>query len=95
MNLIENDPRDIAYVALFLALVWYKDLTPEQALRLVNGNSNLKPANKLTPEIVDKIYKIMKSPNFKNYGNIESKFRVNRYDVYEALQKRQGKVVNH
>lgn len=54
------------------------------------GKSKAKPGIPCTPEKLDKIKKIMQSPNFKNFDNIERKMRINRYDIIEALQKDKG-----
>ena len=46
----------------------------------------------MTPEKLERIKKIMKSPNFKGFNNIEKKMRINRYDIIEALKKeKEGK----
>jgi len=44
----------------------------------------------LTSEKLERIKKIMQSPNFKGFNNIEKKMRINRYDIIEALQKDKG-----
>jgi len=67
--------------------VWYKQITPAEAFRLVLGTSKAKPANPLTPERLEKIKKMMQSPNFKGFDNIERKMRINRYDIIDALVK--------
>ena len=92
--ILEKDPRDINYAALYLAIVWYKQITPEEAFRIVLGKSKAKPGSPLTPEKLERIKKIMQSPNFKNFDNIERRMRINRYDIIEALRKekrREGK----
>lgn len=81
MSITEKDPRDIAYVALYIAQQWYKQLEPEAAIRLAKGRSMAKPGRKLTPEVMEQINKIIESQNFRNFNSIEKKFRINRYDV--------------
>lgn len=87
MGLIENDPRDTSYVALFIAIKWYQEISSDAAIRIANGQSNRKPGNKLTPEILEEIKKIIASPNFSNINSIVRQYRVNKYDVFEALEK--------
>jgi len=86
-EILIKDPRDINYAALYLAIVWYKQITPEEAFRIVLGKSKAKPGSPLTPEKLERIKKIMQSPNFKNFDNIERRMRINRYDIIEALRK--------
>lgn len=85
--MLEKDPRDIGYVALYIAIVWYTQITPEQAFRLALGKSSAKPGVPCTPEKLAIIKQIMQSPNFKNFANIEKKMRINRYDIIEALRE--------
>lgn len=87
MGLIENDPRDTAYVALYIAIKWYQEISSDAAIRIAYGQSNRKPGNKLTPEILEEIKKIIASPNFSNINSIVRQYRVNKYDVFEALEK--------
>jgi hypothetical protein len=83
----EKDPRDIAYAALYLSIIWYKFLDADQAWRIMKGQSCAKPGNKITPKMLGKIVKIMKSPNFKNFKGIEHSFRVDKRDVIEAIRR--------
>ncbi len=83
----EYDPRDIGFIALYAAIVWHKELTPEQAIRLAEGKSGLKPSQKLTPELLEEILKIIRNPNFKRFEAIEGRFRISRYKIFEELKR--------
>ena len=85
--MLEKDPRDIGYVALYIAIAWYTQITPEQSISLALGKSSAKPGVPCTPEKLQIIKRIMRSPNFKNFANIEKKMRINRYDIIEALRE--------
>ena len=90
MGFIENDPRDTGYIALFTAITFYKELSPEQAFRIAEGKSGMKSGNKLTPELFAEINKIIRNPNFKRIENIEQKYRINRHDIFEQLKKQKA-----
>jgi hypothetical protein len=85
MSLIENDPRKTAYIALLIAITWYEQLTPEAALDLVQGQSRRKPGQKLTIGIFAQMKKVIDSPNFYNVNTLVKKYRVNKYEIFEAL----------
>jgi hypothetical protein len=89
MGVNERDPRDIGFIALFRAITWYCDITPEAALRIVAGQSHAKPGIKLTPEALAEIKKIIQSPNHKNINAVVRRFRVNKYEIYKALSGRE------
>ena len=55
------------------------------------GKSKAKPGGPLTSEKLERIKKIMQSPNFKGFNNIEKKMRINRYEKIEALKKEKEK----
>ncbi|MEN6312773.1 MAG: hypothetical protein ABFD25_00840 [Clostridiaceae bacterium] len=86
MGLVEKDPREISYVALYVAIKWYTELSSDAALRIAQGNSHAKPGNKLTPEIFAEIKRIIDSPNFHTINGIVKKYRINKYDIFEALE---------
>jgi len=86
MGVIERDPRDTTCIALYTAIKWYKEITPDQAISIVDGRSHAKPGRKLTPETLEEIKRIIRNPSFKNINCIVRKFRVNKYDIYEALK---------
>jgi (2Fe-2S) ferredoxin len=96
MGMIENDPRDIGYIALYTAIKWYQHLSSESALRIVQGRSHTLRGQKLTPEMLEEIKKIMDSPNFYNINTVVRKFRVNKYEILEALESdsKEGKITN-
>lgn len=85
MGFTENDPRDTAYVALYTAIMWYCELSSEVALQIAKGKSHRLPGRKLTPELLTEIKKIMDSPNFYNVNSVVKKFRVNKYEILEAI----------
>lgn len=87
MGLIENDPRDTAYIALFMAIIFYTEISPEQARRIAEGKSNMKPGKRLSSETMEAVNKIIRHPSFCSYKNIEKRFQVNRYDIFEKLKR--------
>jgi hypothetical protein len=87
MGLLENDPRDTGYIALYIAIKWYQDISSDAAIRIAEGKSNAKPGVKLTPEIFEQIKKVMQSPNFTNINGVVRRFRVNKYEIYKAIAK--------
>ena len=85
MGATENDPRDMAYIAFYTAIVWYRELSAEQAIRIAGGHSNALRGQKLTPEIIEDIKKIASSPIFYNIDTLVKKHRVNKYDILEII----------
>ena len=81
MGMTEKDPRKIAYIALLVAITWYKLIDSEQALRIARGRSSAKPGKKLTPELREQIMKLTENPNFRTFNGIEKKFKINRFDI--------------
>lgn len=90
MGLLENDPRDTGYIALFTAITFYTEITPEQARRIAEGKSSMLPRNKLTPKTVEAVNKVIRHPSFSSYKNLEKRFRVSRYDIFEELKKQKA-----
>ena len=86
MPILEYDPRDMAAVALVIVILWRKPIDADQAWKIVWGKSNAKPARNLTPELMQRIKKIMESPNFKSFDHIETLYRVDRRDIWAALR---------
>lgn len=85
MSFIEKDPRDLCFAALYVAIKNYMQITPEQASRVVNQKGKiLIYGRKLTPELIEKINRIMESPNFKDFSNIEKIYKINKYDYCEG-----------
>jgi len=87
MGMTEKDPRQIAYIALLVAITWYKLIDSEQALRIARGRSSAKPGRKLTPELREQIMKLTENPNFRTFNGIEKKFKINRFDIIESEGK--------
>jgi hypothetical protein len=85
MGLIEQDPRDIAYMALFTAIEWYCEISSDVAIRLAKGQSHRLPGRKLTPETFAEMQKTINSPNFYNIDSLVKKYRVSKYEILEAI----------
>ena len=85
MGLFENDPRDTGYIALLVAITWYCEISSEAAILIAQGRSHRLPGQKLTPKILAEIRKITNSPNFYNINALVKKYRVNKYEILEAL----------
>jgi hypothetical protein len=96
MSLVEKDPRDIGYLALYCAIKWYKYIDPEAALRIAKGRSAAKPGRKLTPELRELILKTLENPNFKSFDAIEKKYKINRYSIIASEEDFVvGQIENH
>ena len=80
-----RDDRELGYIALIICIVWYREISPESALRIACGKSNAKPGRQLTDTDLAEIKRVITSPNHKNMDNIERKYRVNRYDLEAML----------
>jgi hypothetical protein len=87
MGMHERDPRQIAYVALFIAIRWHRQLEPEQAWRIATGKSSAKVGVKVTPELKQRILKLTENPNFRTFNTIEKKFKINRYDIITSEEE--------
>jgi len=75
--------RDYGFIALYIAIEWYKQIPLGRARKIAEGRLRSKPGNEITPEMAKRIKKIIHSPNFKNLNGVVRRFRVNKYDVYE------------
>jgi hypothetical protein len=85
VSLIEKDPRDIGYVALTIAIMWYEELSAEVAINLAQGKTHRKPGQRLTPNLFSQMQKIINSPNFTNINSLVKKYRVNKYEIIAAI----------
>jgi len=85
MGLIESDPRDVNHIALYTAVKWYEEISSEVAIRIARGSSHRKPGRHLTPEMLAEIKRLMESPNFTTIKTVVRKYRINKYEIYEAL----------
>jgi hypothetical protein len=75
-----------SYYALMLAIVWYRELSPDEALRAIRGETRLKPeARDITPEMVASWDRILRSPNFRSFNRIERLYKVDRYRIADAV----------
>lgn len=85
---MDKDKTMINYMALFVAIVWYVQITPEQAFRIVEGHSNMKKMCRVvTPELAAKIRKICSSPCFKSMDRLCKRFGVSEETVKEILRE--------
>jgi predicted DNA binding CopG/RHH family protein len=87
MSIHENDPRNIAYAALCIAITWYKFIPSDAALRIARGKSSAKPGVKPTPEVKEQIKKVMENPGFKSFDAVERKYKVNRYEIITSEEE--------
>lgn len=90
----KNDPRETAYLSLYIAVKWFQEITPEQARNIIRGSSHAKPGTKLTSAKFKRIKQVISSPNFVNMNSVSRKFRVNKYEVYQMLAKERGENKN-
>ena len=67
---------------------------PEAAVTItIRSGSNyqigscMKPGNKLTPELMERINKIIRNPGFKNFDYSEKKYRISRYEIFAELKR--------
>jgi len=86
MHTYERDPRDIGYIALYIAATWYEELNPDKARRIALGRQRSKPGIRfITSEVEEKIRAIVSSPNFHNVNALVKRFRINKYDIYRII----------
>ena len=86
MTMHETDPRDIGFIALYIAIKkWHKPISPETALRIARGASHAKPPEKMSQVKYREIKKILVSPNFKNLDSVQNRFKVNKYEILKML----------
>jgi len=78
----------MGYIALLVAIKWYEEVSSDIAIKIAQGRSGRKPGQRLTPQILDEIMKTMENPNFYNINTIVKKYRINKYDIYEAIAGR-------
>jgi hypothetical protein len=90
MGMIERDPRDVNYIALYTAIRWYEEISSEIAIRIARGSSHRKPGQHLTPEILAEIKRIIDGPNFTGVNTTVRKYRINKYEIFEAIAKEKG-----
>lgn len=85
---MKTHPLTENYTALYLSILWYRELTPEEAFRVVEGKSNMKPECKnITPEMIAALARITSSKNFKNWDRLERRFRINRYKIVKLVRQ--------
>lgn len=88
MGLYESDPRDIGYIALYIAIkVWHQPISADTALRIAKGTSPAKKPELLTNEKYKQIKSIIEGPSFRSFNSLERRFRINRYNILARLGK--------
>lgn len=76
------------YLALYITITWYKELTPEQAFRIMSGKSKTKPPCKnITLEMVIELNRVLLSKNFKSFDKLEQKYRIDRYTIVAIVNE--------
>jgi hypothetical protein len=65
--------------------MWYTEISSDVALRLTKGQSHRLPGRHLTPEIFAEMQKTIDSPNFYKMESLVKKYRVNKYEILEAI----------
>jgi hypothetical protein len=78
-------PCNRGYIALYLAIIWAKEITSETALRLADGVSNAKYSNPITPEIMEEARRLLKNSNSTNLNSLVKKYNINKYEVIDRL----------
>jgi len=87
-SIFSRNPMENNYLALFISIVWYRELTPEESFRIIEGNSKMKPeCRKITPEMIERMHKITSSKNFRSWDKLEYTFKVNRRKIVELLKE--------
>jgi hypothetical protein len=82
-----DDTTMYNWLALYVAIIWYAQITPEQAFRIVENRSNMKKMCRIvTPELAAKIRKICSSPCFWNMDRLCKRFGVDKETVHEILR---------
>lgn len=77
------------YYAFYLALIWYREITPEESFRILSGQSTMKPGcRNITPGMVEAMDRITASKHFKSWSKLEYQMKVNRYTIQELVRKR-------
>lgn len=71
------------YLALFLAIIWYRELSPTVAVKAVKGIVHLKPerTTKLTEQELIEIDKIINNHKPFNYHRLERKYKKSIYTI--------------
>jgi hypothetical protein len=76
------------YMALYVAIIWYIQITPEQAFRIVDERSNMKKMCRVvTPELAARIRKIARSPCFKSMDRLCRRFGISEDTIKDILRE--------
>ena len=83
-----RDPLTDNYLALYLCVIWYKNLKPEQAFSIVEGKSKIKsPCRNITPVMIVRMARITGSKNFRSWDKLEQTFKVDRYTIRKLVKQ--------
>lgn len=86
-SILSRDMLEDNWIAFGVALLFYKEITPEQAFKLISGNTKMKRSCKeITPEILKSIKKTTSSASFSNYKRLSRKFGVSE-DVIRKIKE--------
>lgn len=81
-----RDPKEDNYLALCLSILWYRELTPEEAFRIIEGKSNMKPeCHQVTQDMITVLTRIISSKNFRSWDKLERSFKLNRYTIFKLV----------
>lgn len=80
------------YIALYLAIIWYRELTVEEAFRMIEYKYKVKPECKeITNSMLAAIDKIVRNKDFKRTNKamdrLERRFKADRYRIFEELSR--------
>jgi hypothetical protein len=79
---------DMNYAALYLSIVWYRQLTPEESFSTLLNRTNTKPeCRNITSKMVQVMDRIMTNKNFRSMDKLEYRFKVNRYTILELVKQ--------
>lgn len=77
-----RDQFEDNWLALYIAIYFYRDLTSEQAFKLLRGNTKMRRmCRRLTPEIVQAIKKTTSSYGFSNYERVAIKYGISVEEI--------------
>lgn len=81
------------WIALFVSIVWHHEITPEQAIRHVEGTLRLaspRRIGEIDEATIDKIHKIIGHNGFRNIDKLERDYGLHRCDMCNLILQRYG-----
>lgn len=80
------------WLALYIAVVWYCDITVEQAIKQLEGRQMLAPhrVGELERETIEKIHIVVSSRKFSNVDKLEKRYKMHRCDICKSIQQYGG-----